>query len=40
MRIDMRITAKDKTMLKGIKNALKENKLSYKVKGLDVYFSF
>lgn len=40
MRIDMRITAKDKTMLKGIKNALKENKISYKVKGLDVYFSF
>ncbi len=40
MRIDMRITAKDKTMLKGIKKALKANEISYTSKGLNVYFSF
>lgn len=40
MKVDLRITAKDKKMLSGIKTALKENKLSYTVKGLDVYFSF
>ena len=40
MKIDMRITAKDKKMLSGIKKALKENEFSYKTKGLNVYFSF
>lgn len=40
LRIDLRVTAKDSVMLKGIKKALNDNKISCTVKGLDVYFSF
>lgn len=38
--LDMRITAKDAVMLEGITTALKTNKISYKVEGLDVIFSY
>ena len=40
LKLDMRITAKDYDMLKGIKTALEENSIDYKVSGLDVYFTF
>lgn len=40
LRLDMRITAKDYTMLSGIKSALEQNKIDYKVSGLDLYFTF
>lgn len=40
LRVDMRITAKNSTMLSKIKGALSENKVSYTTKGLDVYFSY
>lgn len=40
LQLDMRITAKDYTMLEGIKSALESNKYAYTVSGLDVYFSF
>ncbi len=40
IKIDMRITAKNSTMLAKIKSALSANKISYASKGLDVYFSY
>lgn len=40
IRVDMRITAKDGTMLAKIKSALSQNKMPYKSNGLDVYFSY
>ena len=40
IKVDARITAKDKTMLKGIKSALKKNDISYTTSGRNVYFSF
>lgn len=40
MKLDMRITVKDYEMLAGLKSALEENKISYTVKGLDVYFVY
>ena len=38
--LDMKITAKDEVMLKGIKSALDKNKVKYTEKGLDLYFSY
>ena len=38
--LDMRITAKDYTMLNALKGALDKNKITYTTKGLDVYFSY
>jgi len=38
--LDMRITAKDEDMLKGLKVALEQNNMQYRVSGLDVYFSY
>lgn len=40
LKLDMRITAKDYDMLRGLKGALEENNISYTVSGLDVYFTF
>ncbi len=40
IRLDLRITAMDYTMLEGFKSTLKQNNVEYTVKGLDVYFSF
>ncbi len=40
LKLDMRITAKDYEMLRGIKAALEENNISYSNSGLDVYFTF
>ncbi len=40
IKLDMRITAKNSTMLAKIKSALAKNKISYATKGLDVYFAF
>ncbi len=40
LRLDMRITAKDNEMLKGITSALEKNGIKYTVKGLDIYFDY
>lgn len=40
LRLDMRITAKDNEMLKGITAALENNKIQYRVNGLDIYFNY
>ncbi len=40
LKLDMRITAKDYDMLSGIKTALEANNISYRVSGLDLYFTF
>ena len=40
LSLDMRITAKDYDMLRGIKAALEENNVSYTVSGLNLYFRF
>lgn len=40
IKIDMRVTAKNTTMLAAIKKSLSASKISYATKGLDVYFSY
>lgn len=40
LKLDMRITMKDYEMLSGFTGALKENGISYTVRGLDVYFIY
>ncbi len=40
LKLDMRITMKDYEMLSGFTEALKENGISYTVRGLDVYFIY
>ncbi len=40
IKLDMRITMKDYEMLSGVTAALKENGITYSVKGLDVYFVY
>ena len=40
LKLDMRITAKDYEMLRGIKDALEQNNISYSISGLDLYFTF
>lgn len=40
LKLDMRITMKDYEMLSGFTAALKENGISYTVRGLDVYFIY
>lgn len=40
LRLEIRITARDSVMLAGIKEALKQNGVSAKVSGMDVYFTY
>ncbi len=40
LKLDMRITAKDNEMLKGITSALEQNSIKYRVKDLDIYFTY
>ena len=40
LKLNMRITAKDYDMLRGMKDALEANNISYSLSGLDVYFTF